>query len=208
MPRRLTENTLPSFAAAIAAGADGIELDVHATADGVVIVHHDPTLAGREISLTSWREVQAVELAPGVRVPTLSDVCSLIGGAIELFVEIKGDGIEMLVAEALREYDGPAPIHSFDHALIGRLARRGTRHRLGLLYYERPSHVSDDMRTLGALDVWPERGLVTQQLIEEVHAAGGRVIPWTVNGVGEARRLAAWGVDGVCTDDVSLLSDA
>ena len=41
MPRRLRENTLPSFAAALAAGADGIELDVHATSDGVVVVHHD-----------------------------------------------------------------------------------------------------------------------------------------------------------------------
>src|SRR4051794_650940 len=174
MPRRLTENTLPSFAAAIAAGADGIELDVHATADGVVIVHHDPTLAGREISLTPCRELQALELAPGVHVPTLSDVCSLIGGAAELFVEIKGNGIEMLVVEALSDYDGPAAIHSFDHALIGRLARCGMRHRLGLLYDDRPSHVTDDMRTLGSLDIWPERGLVTQRLIEEVHDVGGR----------------------------------
>lgn len=205
MPRRQVENTLPSFSAALAAGADGIELDVHATSDGVIVVHHDSVLGGMEIAKSNWHVLQQVALAPGIHAPTLGDVCSLIGGRVELFVEIKGAGIEEAVSEALRDYAGPAAIHSFDHALIGRLAERGAPHRLGLLYEERPIGLTAVMRKLGALDVWPHRRLVTPQLIEDVHALGGRIIPWTVNDATEALRFASWGVDGLCTDDVTLL---
>ena len=62
------------------------------------------------------------------------------------------------------------------------------------------------MRELGALDVWPHHSLATEQLIDEVQAAGGRVIPWTVNDLDRARELASWGVDGLCSDDISLLN--
>jgi glycerophosphoryl diester phosphodiesterase len=205
MPRRQLENTLPSFSAALAAGADGIELDVHATSDGVVIVHHDPVLGGMEITQSNWQVLQQVALAPGIHVSTLGDVCSLVGGRAELFVEIKGAGIEDSVSEVLRDYEGPAAIHSFDHALIGRLAARGASHRLGLLYEERPTWLTAAMREQGALHVWPHRRLVTPEMIDEVHACGGRVIPWTVNDATEALRLASWGVDGLCTDDVTLM---
>ena len=59
MPRRERENTLPSFAAALAAGADGIELDVHCTADGVVVVHHDAFVdGGTEIAKTASGDLQ------------------------------------------------------------------------------------------------------------------------------------------------------
>jgi len=205
MPRRLPENSLPSFAAALDEGADGIELDVHASSDGVVVVHHDPTLGGMEIARTGWSALRAVEVAPGVHVPTLLEVCDLVRARAELFVEIKGAGIEIRVAEVLSGYAGPAAIHSFDHALIGRLAHRGVPRRLGLLYDEPPSDLTRAMRECGALDMWPDRRLVTQALIEDVHAAGGRVIPWTVNDASEARRFASWAVDGLCTDDVTLL---
>src|SRR5437763_15808492 len=74
MPRRERENTLPSFAAALAAGAQGIELDVHATADGVVVVHHDAvTREGMTHAASPWRELHRADV-PRVRhaaVPTL-----------------------------------------------------------------------------------------------------------------------------------------
>jgi glycerophosphoryl diester phosphodiesterase len=205
MPRRQLENTLPAFSAALDEGADGIELDVHATLDGVVIVHHDPVLGGLEISRTKWHALRQIVLAPGAHAPTLGDVCSLVGGRAELFVEIKGAGIEMQVVEALGDYAGALAIHSFDHALIGRLATRGVPRRLGLLYDEAPTGLIAAMGDLGALDVWPHRRLVTPQLIEEVHAFGGRVIPWTVNDANDIRRFTSWGADGLCTDDVALL---
>jgi glycerophosphoryl diester phosphodiesterase len=207
MPRRLRENTLPSFAAALASGAGGIELDVHATSDDVLVVHHDPTLRGLAIRDSTWGEIREMEVAPGSHAPTLGDVLALVDGAAELFVEVKGSGIEALVAEALRDYGGAAAIHSFDHALIGRLAARGVRHPLGLLFEDDASNVLEAMREHGALDAWPHHSLVTERLIDDVQAIGGRILPWTVNDVSVARRLAAWSVDGLCTDDVSILDE-
>jgi len=206
MPRRQPENTIPSFSAALALGADGIELDVHQTADGIVVVHHDPVLSdGLEIRSSSWDQLRIRSVAPEISIPTLDDVCRLVGTSAELFVEIKGEGIEDNVVAVLDRHECRAAIHSFDHALIGRLGRRGVCYRLGLLVEETPADVRSELDRRGASDLWPERRLVTQDLVAELHAFGARVIPWTVNDPQEAVTFAAWGVDGLCTDDVSIV---
>lgn len=205
MPRRIRENTLASFAAALAAGADGIELDVHATADGVVIVHHDPAVAGvGEIARTAWQELRHGAAARGLEIPTLSEVCELVGDRAELFVEIKGSGIERKVARVLAEHRGPYAVHSFDHLTIRRLSQIDRRLRLGLLFEERVPDIAAVLAANGARDAWPEHAVVDARLVDAVHGAGGRVIAWTVNDPRELARLAALDVDGLCTDDVSL----
>ena len=208
MPRREPENTLPSFAAALAAGAQGIELDVHATADGVVVVHHDSvTRDGLEISTTPWSELrEASRRASGAAsIPSLGSVCDLVAGRAELFVEIKGIGIEQAVVAELEGRTGTYSIHSFDHATIGRLARLGVAYRLGLLFEEAVDDVPAQLAAYGAADAWPHHGVVDRALVDAVQRSGGRVIAWTVNSPKEARRLAAYGIDGICTDDVTLL---
>ncbi len=205
MPRQARENTLASFALALAAGADGIELDVHATADGVVVVHHDAQIdGGMSIVALSHADLRERRLA-GEHIPTLLEVCDLVKGRAELFVEIKGDGIEHLVAAALGTYGGAVAIHSFDHALIQRLAASETRFRLGLLIEELVPDARAMMAQAGALDLWPHHPLVTRALVNEVHQVGGRVIPWTVNEASDVARVTAMGVDGICTDDVASL---
>src|SRR3954470_12092221 len=90
MPLVAPENTLRSFAKAIDADADGIELDVHATSDGVIVVHHDPELPGGMVI----RETPYADLYREMpELPTLQSVCALVDGRAELFVEIKGAGI-------------------------------------------------------------------------------------------------------------------
>ena len=206
MPRRARENTLPSFAAALAAGADGLELDVHATSDGVVVVHHDAQLPGGvSISRASWRELRSAAEHARIEIPTLANVCDLVGERAELFVEIKGAGIEQEVVAVLRDHRGPNAIHSFDHEAVARLARLDGRLRLGLLFEERVPDVSAMLAAHGARDAWPHHSLVDAPLLAAVHGAGGRVIAWTVNDRREISRLSALGVDGLCTDDVTLV---
>ena len=207
MPRLARENTLPSFELAIDAGADGLELDVHATADGVVVVHHDERLpAGPSIASLTLGELRRHEAAPGVPIPTLLELCELVRGRVTLFVEIKGAGIERAVLDVLATYEGDAAIHSFDHALIARIARQEPSRRLGILFEEVTAGVVQAMEATGARDVWPRWSLVSTALVDEVHAAGGRVIPWTVNEPARAQALAALGVDALCGDDVRLLA--
>jgi glycerophosphoryl diester phosphodiesterase len=206
MPRRARENTIPSFAAALAAGADGIELDVHATADGIVVVHHDARVPGGvDIARTAWQELHGAAAESQLELPTLAEVCELVGDRAELFVEIKGAGIERDVAAVLAGHSGPYAIHSFDHSTIRRLARRDRRLRLGLLFEERVADVAAMLAEHGARDAWPHHTIVDASLVEAVAGAGGRVIAWTVNDPRELARLAALEVDGLCTDDVSLV---
>lgn len=204
MPRLARENTLPSFALALEAGADGIELDVHATRDGVVVVNHDPVVA--EGLVIADAPLAAIRSATDAAVPTLAEVYELVAGRAELFVEIKGAGIEAQVLEVMRQYDGPFAIHSFDHDLIARVHRLDETIRLGVLFEEATPDVGALMAATGACDVWPHAPLVTAPLVASVHAAGGRVITWTVNTTTEAERLVALGVDGLCGDDVRIFS--
>jgi glycerophosphoryl diester phosphodiesterase len=206
MPRLARENTLPSFALALDAGADGLELDVHASRDGVVVIHHDPALRdGTTIVEVTFAELRRHEAAPGVPIPTLTELCELVQGRAELCVEIKGAGIEQRVLEALSGYAGPRAIHSFDHALIRRVRALDSAVRLGILFEDSVADVVRQMETTGATDVWPHWRLVRPELVSAVHAAGGRLIPWTVNETARAHALTAMGVDALCGDDVNLL---
>lgn len=205
MPRLATENTLPSFALALDAGADGLELDVHATRDGVVVVHHDPVLSdGTVIARTDAATLLRHEVAPGVTIPSLAELCVMVHGRAELFVEVKGTGIEQEVLVVLEDYRGAYAIHSFDHALIARVHALAPSVRLGVLFEDRAPDLPDLLARTGARDVWPHWPLVTPALVTEAHAAGARVIPWTVNTSDEAARLSALGVDGLCGDDVRI----
>lgn len=202
MPRLAPENSLASFALALEAGADGIELDVHATLDGIVVIHHDPELAnGLAIADAP---LTAVRPGTGVAVPTLAEVCDLVAGRAELFVEIKGAAIERQVLAVMQTYRGPFAIHSFDHALVARVHAIASHVRLGVLFEELPASLETLMASTGARDAWPHAPLVTASLADAVHAADGRVIAWTVNSTEEAARLARLGVDGLCGDDVRV----
>lgn len=205
MPRLARENTLSSFELALEAGADGLELDVHVTADGVVVVHHDPALPdGHVIAAGTLAELRAHEPPVGEVVPTLTELCAFVRGRAALFVEAKGVGIEHAVLAVLAGYDGAHAVHSFDHSLIARAHVLSPALRLGLLFVELPESLPALMAESGATDVWPHAPLVTPELVELVHGAEGRVIPWTVNTSTDALRLAALGVDALCGDDVRL----
>ena len=209
MPRRARENTLPSFAAALAAGADGVELDVHATSDGVVVVLHDPVLpGGPEIARTPWAALRSASAAAEIEIPSLAAVCELVADRVELFVEIKGAGIEEEVLHVLARHEGRHAIHSFDHETIARLARRADSPRLGVLFEDPVPDVSALLAACGAHDAWPHHSLVDAALVAAVRGAGGRVIAWTANAPWDIARLTALGVDGICTDDVTLIGAA
>lgn len=210
-PREFPENTLPAFSRAIELGADGIELDVHATADGVPVVHHDPDVAStgarakRPILSMTWDELSRVELAPGVFVPTLERVLALAAGKAAAYVELKGRDVEESAIEVILASRAQCAVHSFDHATIARAARIAPRLRRGILFDAYPVDVARSMRSVSALDVWPQWELIDAPLVERVHDAAGRVIAWTVNTRADAERLIALGVDGLCGDDVRLL---
>jgi glycerophosphoryl diester phosphodiesterase len=207
--REHRENTLAAFSRALELGADAIELDVRCAADGVVMVHHDAdvVVGGQRVAVAAATsaELGAIDLGDGERIPTLDDVCDLVGGGAELFVEIKGAGIEAEVLAALRRHGGPVAIHSFDHEAIARAAELAPHARRGLLYDAAPVDLAATVARTRAHDLWPRGDLATAALVQEAHALGLRVIAWTINDPADGATLIARGVDGICTDDVRWL---
>lgn len=204
----LPENTLQAFRRAFQRGADAIELDVHATSDGVVVVHHDPGLRVGlrtvEIAESAWDEVGSVELRPGFTVPRLADVLAETPSHSTAYVEIKGREIESLVADVIHRSSARCAVHSFDHGAIATMRDIASDIPRGILFERDASDLLGVMSRTGARDVWPHWKLVDETLVRTIHDAGGRVIVWTVNDAGLARRLTAIGVDGLCGDDVRV----
>ena len=211
-PREYPENTLPAFERAIERGADAIELDVHVTADGVPVVHHDPDLlpavAGAPITLPlarmTWEQISRVELAPGITIPSLQQVFTTVGDRAMVYVELKGTNSEQATLDLIAKTPVRCAVHSFDHTAIVRAGRLAPSVRRGILFDAYPDDIDAAMRDTGALDVWPEWKLIDERLVERVHARGGRVIAWTVNTTAGAEQLIRLGVDGLCGDDVRL----
>ena len=211
--RERPENTLSAFLRALDRGADAVELDVHATRDAVVVVHHDPVprasppspaLAGRRISRLSLHELSDFRV-DGERIPTLAEVLDAIGDKVTVYVEVKGHGIEAAVVECIRRSRARCAVHSFDHRVAVRVRELEPALPTGILV---ASYLLDPvaaMRQARARDYWCAWDLIDGVLVSQVHAAGGRVIAWTVNGTEDWAALAALGVDGICSDDVALV---
>ena len=203
----LPENSLGAVAAALDARADAVEIDVHATSDGVVVVHHDfslPRARGGPIPLAAIRldDLSQWPLADGTSIPRLSDVLTLAAGRGHIHVEIKGRNIESQVMECLASSTCAASVHSFDHRIVKRCAELNGSVPRGILL---ESYLVDSigaLRSAAANDLWQYFELIDDALVSEVHRAGGKVIAWTVNDPDDALRLALAGVDGICTDNV------
>lgn len=204
-PREIPENTLPGFRRALELGVQGIELDVHGTGDGVVVVNHDPSIAQpgaglrARISNLTLSELRAMRTGLAA-IPTLREVLDMVDGKAQLYVEVKAAGIEEAVVELLRPMLSWCAVHSFDHRIVARVRGLEPRMRLGVLSASYPVDPVSPMRDAGALDLWQQWDLIDEILLERVHAIGGRVIAWTVNDVYSARHLVDRGTDGLCTD--------
>jgi glycerophosphoryl diester phosphodiesterase len=208
------ENSLRAAQAAIDSGADAIEVDVHATRDGVVMVNHDPVVQvgpGRDarlISASLHAELARVKLADGSEIPRLADMLELCSGKVRVYVEIKGRGMEAAVLRTIGASSCQASVHSFDHRIIRRCGELAPAVRRGILL---ESYLIDNisaLRNAGALDLWQYHELVDESLVQLVHQFGGRVVAWTVNDTGGAEQLASAGVDAICSDDVAAMVKA
>jgi len=215
-PRERPENTLPSFMRALELGADGIEVDVHATKDGVVVVHHDDVpraaapsgrLTGKRIDALTFDELQGFSVRGMALIPTLAEVLAAVRGRADVFVELKGKGVEAAAIEVIRQSPNPerCAVHSFDHDAVRRAREAAPEIRGGILFDRPMDDVPAAMRAAQALDAWPRWDLIDAAMVAAVHGAGGRVIAWTVNRTERVTELAALGVDALCTDHIPLL---
>lgn len=213
-PRDHRENTLASFRRAFTSGADAVELDVHGTLDGAVVIHHDPATNARlgdsgpriAIAASTLASVRAIAIPDGP-IPRLDELLDEVPDAATAYVEVKANGIEEAVVSVIRANAKRCAVHSFDHRVARRVRELAPEIPVGILQTSYPIDPIRPMRDAGARDLWQHWELIDADLIDRVHADGGRVIAWTVNDVDDARRLAAWGIDGICTDLPATMRD-
>ncbi|HVH68913.1 MAG TPA: glycerophosphodiester phosphodiesterase [Gemmatimonadales bacterium] len=205
---REVENSLAAFRAAGPLGADGVELDVHATSDGGLIVHHDEAIAGRPIPSLTTAQVASQRLPNGEPVPTLGAALAALGPRLSVFVEVKSlpPQFDDRLLEALD--GGPNPrgyaVHGFDHRIVARLGRERPALVRGVLSSSYPINPLTPLRDAGATILWQERSLVDRPLAAALHSGGMRLFVWTVDDPGEMRRLLELGADGICTNHPEL----
>ncbi|MBK9207624.1 MAG: glycerophosphodiester phosphodiesterase [Anaerolineales bacterium] len=217
------ENTLPSFQQALQKGADGVELDAKLTADGHVIVIHDPTLdrttdgKGRVAASTLEviRKLDAGtwfnEKFAGTKVPLLEEVFETVGRDKMINIELTNyasprDGLVLKVSELIKRHNNQSQIlfSSLFPSNLKIAAQTLPAVPRGLLAM--PGLVGLWARSFGFMfgdyqALHPHISNASREQVQRAHRLKRRVHVWTANTPEEIVRLKGWGVDGIFTDD-------
>jgi len=205
------ENTIAAFRRAAELRADAIELDVHLSLDHTLFVHHDAVphgaphraLVGQAISSLTDEQLAKFRVE-GEPIPSLRQVLDAMGDQLVVYCELKGEGTALAAVTLLDDPRWNAAVHAFDHRQVATARQLAPGLRRGVLEASYHLDPTSAMDAVDARDLWQHWDLIDETLVRAVHERGGRVVAWTVNHPLEMQRLARLGVDGLCTDDVSL----
>ncbi|HEX2675316.1 MAG TPA: glycerophosphodiester phosphodiesterase family protein [Polyangiales bacterium] len=217
--RGAPENTLPAFERALAAGADGVELDVRVCKSGEVVVMHDADLrrmAGLadRVAELDWTTLSRVDLGGGAHVPLLSQVLERVlplGKRVN--VEIKGDvpTLEPVVSGVAREIAARPEaeraailVSSFSAEALMLLRKIDAQTAIGFLF-DSAREEANAPRVAAAnggavYGEHPKHSLLDASSLARLRARAQFVSTWTVNDPLRARELAALGVDAIISD--------
>ena len=134
------ENTMEAFEAAVDMQAEMIEFDVRRTADAVLVIHHDPDLAGRNIGEMTIAELKERSGSEGYMIPTLLEVLQFCANKIAVDIELKEAGYEEQVVEAILGILGPEQfiITSIHDTVIRKVKDLQPGIRTGFILSSRP----------------------------------------------------------------------
>ncbi len=206
-PRVAMENTLASFEAAIASNVDMIELDVQVSSDGHLIIFHDDdfkSLVGddRLLSEIPFEEILEIGLSKGIKIPELDQVLDLAKGKVMVDIELKAANIEQHVLQLIRDRGMLDDIlfSSFKHDYLVKIRDLEPYATTGILYSMPIENVTKYAKDLKADAINPLFFTLEPSIVEDAHAEGLKVYPWTPNDKEMISELIKMGVDGIITD--------
>lgn len=202
------ENTLPAFAAAVAAGADMIELDVRCTIDGRAVVVHDPTLGRlwgveRHVGELTRAEVTALG------VPDLAGALAAIPAHVQVMVDFEEPGVAGPALDAVLEADALERCIFSGECFDGhrRIRARAAGARIAAMWTgEEP--ISDALLDELGVELYNPSGNRLGRdpgAVERMHARGTSVSVWTIDQRADMEHFLELGVDAIITNRVSTL---
>lgn len=218
------ENTIAAFDLAVDMKADYIEIDVQRSKDGELVLIHDTTVdrttdgTGKVGDLTfeqlrsldagSWKGEQFA----GEPIPTFEEILDRYHGKIGILIELKAPelypGIEEQVAEVLKERNLDKPqnekiiIQSFNFESVKRVDQLLPQVPVGVLTSNRADTTLEALQKFSTYADWfnPSYGIVTEELVNQVHSQGMHIGSWTVRSQEAADFLFEMGVDAIISD--------
>ena len=214
------ENTMASFEGAVKQKTDGIELDVHLSKDGYLVVCHDETLNRTTNGTGFIKQYDLFQLKQldaggwfdrkyrGEKIPLLDEVMELVKAAnIELNIEIKAGsifykGIEEKVLELIEKHSlaEKTIISSFDHYALVKIKELNPNIKTGILYVESLYKPLDYIRTTKANALHPNFITVTKELVDEAKENGVEINAYTINREEDMDRMNKLGITGIITN--------
>lgn len=218
------ENTILAFKKALEIGVDGIELDVHKSKDGELVVIHDEdikrTFKGnglvKDYTLEELRLFDCKKFKhrydSQCKICTLKEVIEIIKNEdIILNIEAKTDiinyDLEKDVLDLINEYGvkNKILISSFYHQTIQNLKKLDSDVKYGALYgdrqdYQTDSSIVEDANNIGVYSMNISKDMVTKEIVEKAHNNGMKVFVYTVNSSRNMKDMIGFNVDGVFTD--------
>jgi len=217
------ENTLRAFERAIEMGATMLELDVHLSRDGELVVIHDAQLSrttngSGHVSDLSLAEIQRLDAGLGEHVPTLGQVIDLVRGRAQLYIELKGQQTPAAVVNTLRRTD------FIDQAIAGsfypwlpqrcKFLEPAIRTSVLVAARDRQADFVDWALAVEADYIHPcwekasptPHELLTPELIAGIRRHGLGIVVWHEERPEELRELVKLDVDGICTNTPDVLA--
>lgn len=199
------ENTLRSFVAAQEAGLDAIELDLHLSKDGALVVMHDTdvdrtTDGSGPIAEKTLAELRALDAGRGERVPVFEEVLEAVQTPIQ--AEIKDAQAARALAEVMnrRGLAYRVEVSSFHDEAIAEIKPLVPGVRTALIASRYGTDIVDRAVAVGAETVCLNIRRATLETVERARKADLKIIGWVVNTQDHLRLVRAFGLDGATTD--------
>ena len=206
------ENTLISFQKALDIGVDGIELDVHLSADDQIIVIHDETVnrttnGNGFVNQLSLQELKALRIADAHQIPTLAEVLDLVDRKIVINIELKGKHTAKPVLTLIEKYIATKNwnynsflISSFDWNALQEVHQLNPKIALGVLTETDVDLAIGFAQFIKAKSIHPYFHLLDKENTMLMQQKGFQVFPWTVNEPEDIQKIKSYTVNGIITD--------
>jgi glycerophosphoryl diester phosphodiesterase len=202
----VAENTLASFQKAMDLGCDGVELDVHLSADNKIMVIHDDTIDRTTLEKGFVNTIATTKLQQ-LGVPTLSEVLDLVNKRCLVNIEIKDTKATDFVVKLIQNYISENNwnysdfiISSFDWSVLESIHSTNSQIALGVLTENTLEEALIFAQKINAYSIHPYYQLLTKEKVTLYQDNGFLLFPWTVNDTHEIEKLKTFTVNGIISD--------